>query len=130
MHDARCKGNGGTNFQGKAWQGAKWCRPERRLSLYIRDRFECQCCGRDLRKAKSEEMGLDHLIPRVRGGCNCASNLMTICKPCNASRGSKSWTQFYPAGAILRVRRQQRRIPNIAQAKSILAGTARLRIER
>jgi 5-methylcytosine-specific restriction endonuclease McrA len=111
-----------------AWQGSKWIRPAKRLAIYIRDGFTCQCCGRDLRDEKAEQINLDHLRCRCNGGGNEASNLVTICKRCNSSRGSKAWTKFYPAGAHARVRATVRRRLNLDLAKAlILAGDSRLK---
>jgi 5-methylcytosine-specific restriction endonuclease McrA len=110
--------------QAKKWQGSKWIRPEKRLAIYIRDGFRCLCCGRDLRGAKPEDIGLDHLDCRSNGGNNESSNLATICKRDNSARGNKPWTKYYPKGSHARVRNAVRRNLNLPLAKAIIAGEA------
>jgi 5-methylcytosine-specific restriction endonuclease McrA len=104
--------------------GSKWIRPEKRLAIYIRDGFRCQCCGRDLRNADPKEVGLDHLICRSKTETNNneASNLVMICRRDNSSRGNKPWTKYYPAGSHARVRATVRRKLNIDLAKAIISG--------
>lgn len=41
------------------WQGGKWIRPDKRLAIYLRDRFECSYCGTDLANAKRASVTLD-----------------------------------------------------------------------
>jgi 5-methylcytosine-specific restriction endonuclease McrA len=102
--------------------GSKWIRPERRLAIYLRDGFACVYCGRDLRDADPREVTLDHLRPRIMGGDNASTNLVTACLSCNSSRGMRPWRTFAPGGAVERIQRQIRRRVNLKLAKSILAG--------
>lgn len=44
--------------------------------------------GRCLRCRSVEELTLDHIIPRSRGGSGAQSNLQVLCKPCNQMKGS------------------------------------------
>ena len=63
----------------------KWIRTEKRIAIYLRDGLACAYCGR-----ASEDgygLGLDHLIPRSKGGGNNSSNLITCCNLCNSIRG-------------------------------------------
>lgn len=106
------------------WNGSKWIRPEKRLAIYVRDGFTCAYCGRDLRTAAPEELNLDHLTPRVAGGSNEATNLVTACKACNSSRGAKPWADYATGGAIDRISQNRYAPLNVALAKAILAGTA------
>lgn len=103
-------------------QGSKWIRKERRLAIYLRDRFECGYCGRDLRDATSREVTLDHLIPRSEGGTNQTHNLTTACLRCNSQRGAQTWTEYAPAGSIDRIRERTRQPLNMDLAKAIIAG--------
>jgi len=78
----------------------RWIRPVKRLAVYLRDRFRCLGCGRDLRVAKVDDVTLDHFIPRADGGGNRESNVYTSCKSCNCSR------QNGPACNVKLIRRQ------------------------
>lgn len=101
-----------------------WCRPLKRLALYIRDGFRCAYCGEDLRDAAPAEMGLDHLTPWTRGGSNDPSNLVTCCRSCNSSRKDRPWREFATGGAVERILKLRRRRLNVALARAILAGEA------
>lgn len=49
---------------------------------------ECVFCG------VSENLQVDHLIPRSRGGSDSADNIVWSCNFCNASRGDKGVFQW------------------------------------
>lgn len=55
-------------------------------SILIRDRFLCQYCGKPLR---SQEVTLDHIVPKSRGGETNWENLAACCPSCNVRKGSK-----------------------------------------
>ena len=55
-----------------------------RNNLFKRDNCECQYCG------SSEDLTLDHLIPRSKGGPTTWKNLVTACKHCNSKKGDLS----------------------------------------
>ena len=59
----------------------------KRLRIYIRDKFRCQYCGE---KKRAEELTLDHIFPRSRGGDNSAINVVTACVHCNTRKGSRT----------------------------------------
>jgi len=54
-----------------------------RTIVLERDGYTCQYCG------SSQRLHIDHIIPIVRGGSNAFENLITSCRPCNQSKGSK-----------------------------------------
>jgi 5-methylcytosine-specific restriction endonuclease McrA len=72
--------------------GGKWIRPEKRRAIYVRDGLGCVYCGKHI--DDGIELTLDHVIPTEYGGNNEAGNLVTCCKICNSSKGSKSTRQF------------------------------------
>jgi hypothetical protein len=49
----------------------------------------CAYCG------KSSDISIDHLIPKSKGGTNCADNLIRVCKHCNSSKGAKDMLQWH-----------------------------------
>jgi len=63
-------------------------RPRVKLSrreVFTRDRHTCQYCGR-----QSNDLTLDHVIPRHRGGSHSWENLVAACRVCNHRKGGKT----------------------------------------
>lgn len=54
-----------------------------RRRIYARDGFRCLVCG------SGERLTLDHIVPRTHGGTNHATNLQTLCEPCNQKKGTR-----------------------------------------
>ena len=48
----------------------------------------CVYCG------ATDALSLDHLIPRLRGGEDEANNLVTACRSCNSSKGSRDMLEW------------------------------------
>jgi hypothetical protein len=71
-----------------------WCRPKKRMAIYLRDSFTCLYCGKDLHHCPSSEISLDHLVPRVEEHNNDPSNLITACHTCNSARRDMDWREF------------------------------------
>ena len=67
-----------------------------RRNVYLRDGHACQYCGR---RYPEEELNLDHVVPRDRGGVTNWENIVTACIRCNARKGNRLPTQ---AGMELR----------------------------
>lgn len=118
--------NRGANAKRTNNQGSKWISKAARLAIYIRDGFECQYCGRDLREAPAAQVTLDHLDPRSGTMCPAERRnprrLVTACLRCNSSRQDKPWTEFATGGAIDRIRATVRRRLNLDLARAILRG--------
>jgi 5-methylcytosine-specific restriction endonuclease McrA len=45
--------------------------------------YRCTCCGKKFRK---EDIDIDHIVPRNRGGTDELLNLQPLCKHCNRSK--------------------------------------------
>lgn len=63
-------------------------RPQVRLSrreIFMRDEYTCQYCG-----AKSNDLTLDHVMPKHRGGAHTWDNLVSACRSCNHRKGAKT----------------------------------------
>ena len=56
-----------------------------RERIFVRDGYRCVYCGGVF---PAEELSLDHVQPRMRGGDNSEGNLVTACKPDNLRKGS------------------------------------------
>ncbi len=57
-----------------------------RKNILLRDRNTCQYCGSVL---SANEMTLDHVLPRSRGGLSTWENLVACCHDCNRRKGSQ-----------------------------------------
>ena len=55
-----------------------------RYNMYLRDLFQCQYC-QDV--FDYDELTIDHVIPRARGGKTNWENAVTACKSCNHKKG-------------------------------------------
>lgn len=57
-----------------------------RLNILIRDSYTCQYCGEQLKK---NQLNLDHVIPRSRGGRTTWDNVVASCHDCNRRKGGE-----------------------------------------
>jgi hypothetical protein len=78
-----------SNGQG---QGMNWCRPDLRISLYLRDGLACVYCASGIEDGT--RLTLDHLVPHSLGGKNTPGNMVTCCHKCNSSRGNRDYKEF------------------------------------
>ena len=58
-----------------------------RRNIYARDGSRCQYCGR---RFKTQELSLDHVIPRSRGGDATWNNIVCCCTSCNVKKGGRT----------------------------------------
>ncbi len=61
--------------------------PFTRRNIFARDRHQCQYCARLFSK---QELTLDHVMPRSRGGKDTWDNLVLACKACNVRKGNRT----------------------------------------
>ncbi len=59
--------------------------PLTRRNILERDRHTCQYC-----RYKGEQLTLDHVLPRSRGGGDTWENLVTACVRCNVKKGNRT----------------------------------------
>ena len=57
-----------------------------RRHLFERDNYACQYCGQQL---PPQQLNLDHVLPRDRGGRTTWENVVTSCIPCNAHKANR-----------------------------------------
>ncbi|GGK24557.1 HNH endonuclease [Deinococcus malanensis] len=69
--------------------------PFNRRNVLRRDTFACQYCG------SRDELTMDHVMPRSRGGRHHWENVVTACRSCNQRKGSQTPDE---AGMPLRTR--------------------------
>ena len=53
-----------------------------RMVVYARDNWRCVSCG------ATEDLTLDHIVPKSKGGPHTPENLQTMCRPCNNKKGN------------------------------------------
>lgn len=69
-----------------------------RRNLFRRDKNTCQYCGR---RFPTEDLSIDHVIPRSLGGHSNWSNCVVACLACNARKGNRTLK-----AAKMRIRRK------------------------
>lgn len=72
-----------------------------RRNIFKRDHWSCQYCGV---QPGSEELTIDHVIPRSHGGPSTWDNCVLACVPCNARKANRT-----PEQAGMRLRRHPSR---------------------
>jgi 5-methylcytosine-specific restriction endonuclease McrA len=68
-----------------------------RRNVFKRDHSTCQYCGA---RPGTEELTIDHVIPRAQGGLTNWENCVLACVPCNARKANRT-----PEQAGLKLRR-------------------------
>jgi hypothetical protein len=56
---------------------------KKKLAIFERDGNKCLHCG------TTQNLTIDHIKPKSKGGSNLVSNLQTLCKSCNGRKGDK-----------------------------------------
>lgn len=62
-----------------------------RERVFARDGYRCVYCGNAF---VAEQLTLDHVQPRMRGGDSSEGNLVTACAACNTRKGSQAAWAF------------------------------------
>jgi len=57
-----------------------------RENLFDRDNYRCQYCGNTF---KADDLNMDHVIPRDRGGRTSWENIVTSCIKCNSRKANR-----------------------------------------
>lgn len=63
----------------------------KRLDVFARDGWRCVYCGL---VHEPDELTIDHVQPRVRGGDGSGGNVVTACGACNTRKGHRRLAQF------------------------------------
>lgn len=58
-----------------------------RRNIYKRDNFQCQYCGVT---PGSEELTIDHVVPRAHGGVSSWTNCVLACVDCNSRKADRT----------------------------------------
>jgi hypothetical protein len=62
--------------------------------LMLYDGKPCPFCGHTMKIGSPRPPTRDHLKPRSRGGTFNNGNKLTVCRPCNHNKGSKTLEEF------------------------------------
>jgi 5-methylcytosine-specific restriction endonuclease McrA len=57
-----------------------------RRNIFVRDQYTCQYCGAT---PKEDDLTIDHIIPKSRGGRTIWENVVLACTICNTEKGSR-----------------------------------------
>lgn len=71
----------------------------KRKRIFERDEYRCVYCGE---RFEAEELTLDHVQPRVRGGDRSEGNLVTACSACNTLKGHRRLALFLRENPVAR----------------------------
>lgn len=63
-----------------------------RRNIFKRDRYTCQFCGE---QPGSEELTIDHVLPRSRGGTSTWENCVLACVECNKRKADRTPTEAH-----------------------------------
>jgi hypothetical protein len=74
-------------------------RERRRTWIFERDGHRCVYCGGT---PPVQEMTVDHVEPRAKGGDHSAGNLVACCRPCNRLKGGRAAWLFLAAQPQMR----------------------------
>ena len=58
-----------------------------RKNIILRDGNICQYCGGDFH---TDDLTMDHIIPKSQGGEKSWKNIVASCKPCNQKKGNRT----------------------------------------
>ena len=59
--------------------------PLTRRNVFQRDNHTCQYCG-----SRDDQLSIDHVMPRSRGGGDTWENVTTACLSCNVRKGNRT----------------------------------------
>jgi 5-methylcytosine-specific restriction endonuclease McrA len=71
----------------------------KRNEIFQRDGYRCVYCGE---RFAAEELTVDHVQPRIRGGDRSEGNLVTACRGCNTLKGHRRLSTFLHENATAR----------------------------
>ncbi len=63
----------------------------KRTDVFARDGYRCVYCGLE---QEADNLSVDHVQPRMRGGDGSTGNLVTACRGCNTKKGSRTLTTY------------------------------------
>jgi len=88
---------------GLDWEPQRESRPDKgsRGVVLERDNYECQNCG------WHDDLQIDHIMPRSRGGSDLIDNLQVLCAKCNRSKRAKTMEEWEACGDAEKMRNRE-----------------------
>jgi hypothetical protein len=71
----------------------------KRTEVFARDGYRCVYCGEVF---DADDLSVDHVQPRMRGGDGSGGNVVTACRGCNTAKGGHRLSQYLAANPIAR----------------------------
>ncbi|MCC6244378.1 MAG: HNH endonuclease [Gemmatimonadaceae bacterium] len=71
----------------------------KRNDVFARDAFHCVYCGEAF---APEQLTVDHVQPKMRGGDGSLGNVVTACTTCNTAKGGRRLSEFLASNATAR----------------------------
>ncbi len=83
----------------------------KRMKVFRRDGFHCRYCGKDLLGTVDDlaTATIDHIRPKVAGGTNEWTNLVTSCGYCNSLKADAVVADIHEARQLIAERRAEQR---------------------
>ncbi len=104
-NDERAETNGGDEhaeshaLRARQARATPVTRPSARETIFARDGYRCVYCGNVF---ESEELSIDHVQPRMRGGDGSQGNVVTACRGCNTAKAGRRLSQFLADAPVAR----------------------------
>jgi len=64
--------------------------------------MQCAYCGSD------ENLTLDHIVPRSKGGVDNTKNVVCACHDCNQNKGHTPWEDWYLSQEFFSIQRYEK----------------------
>ena len=71
----------------------------KRFEIFARDGHRCVYCGSVF---EPDDLSVDHVQPKMRGGDGSQGNVVTACRGCNTAKGGMRLAHFLAANATAR----------------------------
>ncbi len=66
----------------------------KRTDIFVRDGYRCVYCGGVF---EPDELSVDHVQPKMRGGDGSGGNVVTACRGCNTAKGGQRLAHYLAA---------------------------------
>ena len=68
--------------------GSTWRRTAAQIIQHHKTIYGNWCPGYKVAGHPADDLTVDHIVPKVRGGTDAASNLRVLCRPCNSRKAA------------------------------------------